>query len=73
MHVATIVAMAMLWRVAELPGLYLAGVALVACLLAYEQSLVRESDLSKVKTAFDLNGYVGIVYFAVTALALLAE
>jgi 4-hydroxybenzoate polyprenyltransferase len=71
MHVATIVAMASLWRVADLPRLYLAGVALVACLLAYEQSLVREGDLSQVKTAFDLNGYVGIVYFAVTALALL--
>ncbi len=73
MHVATIVVMVSLWRVADLPGLYLVGVALVACLLAYEQSLVREGDLSKVKIAFDLNGYVGIVYFAVTALALLVE
>ena len=40
MHVATVVAMAALWRVAELPPLYLGGVALVAVLLAYEQSLV---------------------------------
>jgi len=67
------VVMAALWRVANLPPLYLAGVLLVACLLAYEQSLVREDDLSKVKLAFDLNGYVGIVYFAVTALALFIE
>ena len=73
MHVATIVAMAALWRVADLPALYLAGVALVACLLTYEQWLVHEGDLSKVKTAFDLNGYVGIVYFATTALALFVE
>jgi 4-hydroxybenzoate polyprenyltransferase len=42
----------------------------VAALLAYEQSLVRDDDLSQVKRAFDLNGWVGIVYFAVTALAL---
>ena len=28
------------------------------------------TDLSQVKRAFDLNGYVGIVYFLVTALAL---
>jgi 4-hydroxybenzoate polyprenyltransferase len=70
LHVATIVAMAALWRVADLPSSYLAGVAIVAALLAYEQSLVSERDLSQVKRAFDLNGYVGIIYFAATALSL---
>jgi 4-hydroxybenzoate polyprenyltransferase len=70
MHVATVAAMAALWRVADLPPSYLAGVAVVACLLAYEQSLVSEGDLSQVKRAFDLNGYVGIIYFAATALSL---
>jgi 4-hydroxybenzoate polyprenyltransferase len=48
MHVATIAAMAALWRVADLPWTYLAGVAIVAVLLAYEQSLVSEGDLSQV-------------------------
>jgi 4-hydroxybenzoate polyprenyltransferase len=38
-------------------------------LLAYEQSLVSDDDLSQVKKAFDLNGYVGIVYFLATALS----
>jgi len=70
MHVATVVVMGVLWSVATLPLLYPAGVAIVAVLLAYEQSLVSADDLSQVKKAFDLNGYVGIVYFAVTALAL---
>jgi 4-hydroxybenzoate polyprenyltransferase len=70
MHVATVVVMAWLWRAAHLPLLYLAGVAFVGVLLAYEQSLVSDDDLSQVKKAFDLNGYVGIVYFAATALAL---
>ena len=70
MHVATVVAMAALWRVADLPPLYLVGVAIVAALLAYEQSLVSDDDLSQVKRAFDLNGYVGIVYFLATALSL---
>jgi 4-hydroxybenzoate polyprenyltransferase len=70
MHVATIVVMAALWRAAALPPTYLAGVAVVAVLLAYEQSLVSERDLSQVKLAFDLNGYVGIIYFAATALSL---
>ena len=70
MHLATVTAMVALWRVADLPALYLAGVAFVAVLLTYEQSLVSDDDLSQVKKAFDLNGYVGIVYFAATALSL---
>ena len=73
MHVATVLVMTALWRVATLPAVYLAGVAIVAVLLVYEQSLVSDDDLSQVKKAFDLNGYVGIVYFAATALALYVE
>lgn len=69
MHVGTIIAMTALWRGADLPSLYLVGVAIVAVLLFYEQSLVSDTDLSQVKKAFDLNGWVGIVYFATTALA----
>ncbi len=70
MHVAAVGAMAALWQVADLPALYLVGVGIVAVLLTYEQSLVSDDDLSQVKKAFDLNGYVGIVYFVVTALSL---
>jgi hypothetical protein len=36
----------------------------------FEQSLVSEQDLSQVKRAFDLNGYVGILYFVTTAAAI---
>src|SRR5258705_12037076 len=70
MHVAAVVSMVALWQVARLPALYLVGVAIVAILLTYEQSLVRDDDLSHVKKAFDLNWYVGIVYFVATALSL---
>jgi 4-hydroxybenzoate polyprenyltransferase len=70
MHVMTVIAMVALWWAADLPVLYLAGVAIVGVLLIYEQSLVSADDLSQVKKAFDLNGWVGIVYFAATALAL---
>jgi 4-hydroxybenzoate polyprenyltransferase len=70
MHVLTVVAMVALAQFADLPPLYLGGVAVVACLLVYEQSLVSERDLSQVKRAFDLNGYVGIIYFAATAASL---
>lgn len=41
--------------------LYLAGVLLVACLLAYEHSLVKKDDLSKVNMAFfNVNGVISI-------------
>jgi 4-hydroxybenzoate polyprenyltransferase len=69
MHVATIASLAMLGVLAGLGPLYFAGVVAVAALLAYEQSLVSETDLSQVKRAFDLNGYVGILYFIVTAVS----
>jgi 4-hydroxybenzoate polyprenyltransferase len=70
MHVVTVAVMAALGVAARLPALYFGGVAVVAALLVYEQSLVSDDDLSQVKTAFDLNGYVGIIYLAATALAL---
>jgi len=73
MHVITIVCLAALAGVADLGRLYLVGVAIVAVLLAYEQSLVSADDLSQVKRAFDLNGYVGILYFAATAASLYAR
>jgi 4-hydroxybenzoate polyprenyltransferase len=70
MHVIAVACLAGLAAVADLGPLYLVGVALVAVLLVYEQSLVSENDLSQVKRAFDLNGYVGILYFVATAASL---
>jgi len=69
MHVAAVACMAALALIVPLGGIYLVGVALVAVLLMYEQSLVSADDLSQVKRAFDLNGYVGILYFLTTAIA----
>lgn len=69
LHVATIVVMAALAVVVPLGPIYLAGVAVVAVLLAYEQSIVTPGDLSRAAEAFDLNGYVGILYMATTAVA----
>jgi 4-hydroxybenzoate polyprenyltransferase len=70
MHVATVVCLAALAPVAGLGWVYVTGVAGVAVLLAFEQSLVSAQDLSQVKRAFDLNGYVGILYFVFTAAAI---
>jgi 4-hydroxybenzoate polyprenyltransferase len=69
LHIITIVALAALALVTDLGWIYLCGVAGVAALLTWEQSMVSEHDLSQVKRAFDLNGYVGILYLATTAVA----
>ena len=73
MHVVTIVGLVGLSFVKPLGLIYLTGVAVVAALLAYEQSLVRADDLSQVKRAFDLNGYVGIFYLLVLVVSLYGQ
>jgi len=70
MHVIAVLCLLALAVVAPLGPIYLAGVGLVAAMLVYEQSLVRADDLSQVKRAFDLNGYVGILYLLVLVAAL---
>jgi 4-hydroxybenzoate polyprenyltransferase len=67
MHVVAVLCLLALAAVTPLPAFYFGGVAVVAVLLVYEQSLVRADDLSQVKRAFDLNGYVGILYLLVLA------
>jgi 4-hydroxybenzoate polyprenyltransferase len=67
MHVVAIACLFGLALVTPLPAFYAGGVAVVALLLVYEQSLVRADDLSQVKRAFDMNGYVGILYLLVLA------
>ena len=66
-HVATVLSLGSVALTMPLGPIYLAGVVGVAVLLAYEQSMVTPGDLSKVKQAFDLNGYVGILYLVTTA------
>ena len=70
MHVAAVACLVALAAVTPLPWFYLLGVGVVALLLAYEQSLVSAADLSQVKRAFDLNGYVGVLYLIVLAVSI---
>jgi 4-hydroxybenzoate polyprenyltransferase len=70
MHVAAFVCLLALSWVTPLPRVYDLGVILVGVMLVYEQSLVRADDLSQVKRAFDLNGYVGILYLVVLAVSI---
>ena len=70
MHVLAVACLVALAFVAPLGRVYVAGVAAVAAMLVYEQSLVRADDLSQVKRAFDLNGWVGILYLLVLMVSL---
>ena len=69
-HIVAVLSLGAVALVMPLGPIYYAGVAGVGALLAYEQSMVQPSDLSRVKQAFDLNGWVGILYFMMTAGAL---
>jgi 4-hydroxybenzoate polyprenyltransferase len=70
MHVVAVICLLGLAWVTPLPRFYLAGVGFVGLMLIYEQSLVRADDLSQVKRAFDMNGYVGILYLVVLAVSI---
>ncbi|MEQ1870464.1 MAG: 4-hydroxybenzoate octaprenyltransferase [Vicinamibacterales bacterium] len=67
MHAVAVLAFLSLAWVTPLAWFYGVGVFFVALMLVYEQSLVTANDLSQVKKAFDLNGYVGILYLGVLA------
>ena len=69
LHVVAVVSLAIVGVLASLGPVYLAGVGAVGALLVWEQSMVSANDLSQVKRAFDLNGWVGLLYFATTAAA----
>jgi len=64
MHVGVIVLLAWLAASFALPWPAWTGIAVVATLLAYEHSLVKAHDLSKLDGAFfTLNGYISISFF----------
>jgi 4-hydroxybenzoate polyprenyltransferase len=71
-HGVVVGLLALLFTLAPLHPLYLLGVAGVAALLAYEHSLVRHDDLSRVDAAFfTVNGWISVGYFAFTVASLL--
>jgi len=62
-HAGMVLCLAFLLRSFGLGVLSAAGVAVVAVLLVYEQSLVRADDLSRVNAAFfTMNGYVSMLF-----------
>ena len=70
MHVAAAGLLALVYVLTPLHPLYLAGVAAIALGLAYEHSLVRHDDLSRVDAAFfTVNGWISVAYLAVVVVA----
>lgn len=67
MHVSMVALLVLVGSLAGLRWGYYAGVAVAGMLIAYEQSLVKPHDLSKVNLAFfTLNGWVSVLLFAFT-------
>jgi 4-hydroxybenzoate polyprenyltransferase len=63
MHVLMIALLAWLAWSFHLPWPAWAGIAVVAALLAYEQSLVSPADLSRLNAAFfTVNGYISLLF-----------
>ena len=64
LHALMVLCLLALLSALRLGPLALAGVATVVALLAYEHSLVKASDLSRVNAAFfTMNGYVSVLFF----------
>jgi len=71
-HFFTVLTLLVVGLLAPLGWPYWLGLALVCGLLAYEHSLVRPDDLSKVNLAFfTVNGYISVIAFVGTLAALL--
>jgi 4-hydroxybenzoate polyprenyltransferase len=63
MHVGVVLLLSWLAASFGLPWPAWAGIAVVAALLAYEHSLVKANDLSKLNAAFfAVNGYISILF-----------
>ncbi len=51
-HLLTIAMLLVLWKIAALGWIFLAGIVVISLLLLYEHSLVRPDDLTRVNIAF---------------------
>lgn len=70
MHVLTIAGFLALWFLTGLGIWYGIGIVITALILIYEHRLISPSDLSRLGTAFNVNGIVSVIVFAFTLLDL---
>jgi 4-hydroxybenzoate polyprenyltransferase len=73
LHVVTVACLAGFHMAAGLGVAHVAGLLVIAGILAWEHSIVKPGDLSRLdKAFFDLNGWVSMAYLAAVALDVLA-
>jgi len=73
-HLAMLTLLAALFMVMGLGRFFLAGIVVVAAMLAYEHWLLRKGDLKKLDAAFfNMNGYISVAVLAFTALDVLVR
>ena len=71
-HAATVLLLLVYGLLLGLGVVYYIGIAVVGCLLAYEQSLIKSDDFSRADMAFfTLNGFVSIGFFVFTFIDLI--
>jgi len=74
LHVLMFVLLVAIARREHLGWMAMAGLAVVAILLAYEHALVKPSDLSRVNAAFfNVNGYISVLFFVSWAADILSH
>jgi 4-hydroxybenzoate polyprenyltransferase len=72
LHIAMVALLAFLFLREGLGVISLAGLGVVALLLAWEHSLVRPSDLTRINTAFfTVNGWISVLLFVTTSIDIL--
>jgi 4-hydroxybenzoate polyprenyltransferase len=73
-HAAMLGLLVAVLRMERLGWIAIAGLALVALLLAWEHALVKPKDLSRLNAAFfTVNGYISLLFFATWAADLLVH
>lgn len=73
MHVLTVIGFVALWYMTNLGYWFVAGIVASTLILIYEHRLVSAKDLSKLNTAFSVNGIISVVVFAFTLLDLVVR
>ena len=72
LHACMVILLVWLYWSMNLGAVSLAGLGLVAVLLAYEHSLVKPSDLSRINAAFfTINGWISVLLFVATGIDML--
>lgn len=71
-HALTVVALAVVGLMTQIAWPYWIGIAAVTVLIVYENTAVREHDLSRLDFAFfNINGYISVTLFVATLIAVL--